>query len=162
MFKDFIATLVTGIIAVSGAVADTTGHLTEQLGDRLFPAATSISYARVPERPVPTSTGTVRGESTSTPPTTVITQPVIERVVETVHTVGSGMSSAELDARLTVFAQDFTNRLQLRADTSFRQDVIISDSVGDVLAGDLSGLTIADSRWTGGTITNATITGGSI
>ena len=163
MFKDFIATLVTTIIAVSGAVADTTGHLTEQLGDRLFPAATSISYARVPERPVPASTGTVRGESTSTPPTTVMTQPVIERVVETVRTVGtSGMSSADLDARLAVFAQDFTNRLQLRSDTSLRQDEIVSDSIGETLAGDLNGLTIAASSWTGGTIPDATITGGSL
>jgi hypothetical protein len=47
-------------------------------------------------------TGLVRGESTSTPlRTTVITQPVIERVIETVRTVDAGgMSSGDLDARL--------------------------------------------------------------
>ena len=83
MFNDFIATLVATIIAVSGAVADSTGQLTEELGDVLFPVTTSVSYARVPARPVHAPIGIVRGESTTTPSTstTVITQPVIERVV---------------------------------------------------------------------------------
>jgi hypothetical protein len=101
----------------------------------------------------------VRGTSTSTPLNTVISQPVIDRAVETMRAVDAGgVSSADLDARLPVFAQDFTRRLQHGADTSYRQDVIISDSIGDVVADDLDGRTIAGSSWTGGTIANATIT----
>ena len=108
-------------------------------------------------------TASVRGESTSTPPNTVINQPVIERVVETVRTVdAAGISSADLDARLVAFAQDFTNRLQLKADNSLRQEEILSDSIGERFTGDLNDLTIVGSKWTGGTITNATITGVSL
>jgi len=154
MFKDVITTIVTGIIALSGAVAHDASQLSERIGDLLFPVAEISSYARVPERPVQAPIGTVRGESTSTPPTTVINQPIIERVIETVHTIGSGISSSDLEARLAVFGQDFNNRLQHRSDTTFRQDVIISDSVGDVLQGDLDALTLVNSSWTGGTITN--------
>ena len=72
------------------------------------------------------------------------------------------MSPADLDARLAALTQDFTRRLQHGADTSLRQDEIISDSIGDTFADDLDGLAIAGSIWTGGTIANATITGGSI
>ncbi|MFZ2886325.1 MAG: hypothetical protein WA021_00720, partial [Minisyncoccia bacterium] len=95
------------------------------------------------------------------PPITTITNPIIQHTIET-RTITSGLTRAELEARLAALAWDLRQSLMFSSNTTYRQDDILSDSFGDALGGTLEDLTIVDSSWTGGTITNATITGGSI
>ncbi|HWO06954.1 MAG TPA: helix-turn-helix domain-containing protein, partial [Candidatus Paceibacterota bacterium] len=88
-------------------------------------------------------------------------QPVTQRITETIHVVSNTPSNAYTS--LATMLQDITNSLQWLVDTSYRQDVVISESSsGSALGGSLEDLTITNSTWIGGTITNATITGGSV
>ncbi|MFZ2886329.1 MAG: helix-turn-helix domain-containing protein, partial [Minisyncoccia bacterium] len=96
-----------------------------------------------------------------TPRVTNVTHPIIQHTIEP-RTITSGLTRAELEARLAALAWDLRQSLMFSSNTTYRQDDILSDSFGDALGGTLEDLTIVDSSWTGGTITNATITGGSI
>src|SRR3989344_6123572 len=100
---------------------------------------------------------------------TVINQPIIERVVESVRTVVSGgVSEALLDARLAALNQDITNRMGSLSLAGTHQTNTVYNTVAAGLRGDnfddinIDDSDITDSRISGGSITGATITGGSV
>jgi len=148
--------------------------LAEKVYDTVCPyfSDCEVDLAAAPRQPIPQRPMQAQAPSISPPAPevpriqqpvqqTVVNQPIIERVTETVRSVISGGITKEtLEARLAAITQDFENRFELISSTSFRQNVIVSDSIS--AAGGGENLTIEASSWTGGTITKAAISGGSI
>jgi hypothetical protein len=104
--------------------------------------------------------------SPSTPRASVIQQPIIERVVETVRTiVQGGLTEAILDARLASLNTELANKISALASANTTQTIRIYDNISDALLFDevtdliLHSPVIDDASITGGTIAGATIAG---
>jgi hypothetical protein len=88
---------------------------------------------------------------------TIVQQPVIERVVETVRTVSeSGLAVSYLEQRLASVRQEFAGALARLATTQQRQDELIFEAMNDIGSDPgNSGSGSTDASSISGTITNA-------
>ncbi|MEK7509243.1 MAG: helix-turn-helix domain-containing protein, partial [Patescibacteria group bacterium] len=123
-------------------------------------AATPVTPDSVPVKPVPPKAPTPSGPVTQT----VINQPILERVVESVRTVVSGgVSEALLDARLAALNQDITNRMSSLSVAGVYNTNNVYNTVSSALRiEELTDLILHTPAIDGGSITGATITGGSV
>ncbi len=118
------------------------------------------------------STSSEKGSSPTTKPATleaqrsltVVNNPVIERIRETVRTVTEGgINAALLDARMTALATSLQSQIASVAAASHSESQTIYQTVGSVgRIEELTDTKLHSPTIDGGTISGATITGGSI
>jgi len=128
----------------------------------LAPRPMQPPLAAQPQRATTTSATSFQAIPIATPqpiPQTVINQPVIERVRETVSTViESGINAAYVDQRLAAIQQSLQSQIAAAAASSHSESTTIYQTLGAVASSDnFDDINVTDSD-----ITNSRITGGSI
>ena len=95
---------------------------------------------------------------------TIVQQPVIERTKETVRTiVQGGVDAGYVDARMSALQQSLAAQIAAVAAGSHSESQTIYQTLGAVAQIDnVDDIHVTNSHWTGGVISGATITGGSV